>query len=72
MSEESSTDVLGFIPADASYEITGKKIEERYRIFKAEIYKTRTENLAGHILEIKMVRDGKSWKIDREDDFSSS
>lgn len=70
MSEESSTDVLGFIPADASYEITGKKIEEDAAYLKLRFTKHRTENLAGHTLEIKMVRDGKTWKIDREDDFS--
>lgn len=69
MSEESATDVLGFIPADASYQVTGKKIEGETALLNLMFTKHHTENLAGYTLEIKMVRDGKAWKIDREADF---
>jgi len=69
MSEESATDVLGFIPADASYEITGKKIEGDNALLTLRFTKHHTENLAGYTIETKMVKDGKAWKIDREADF---
>ncbi|HOP30362.1 MAG TPA: hypothetical protein PKZ64_12395 [Spirochaetota bacterium] len=69
MSEESAADVLGFIPSDSSYEITGKKIEAEKAILTLRFTKHHTENLAGYTMEIKMVKDGKSWKIDRESDF---
>lgn len=70
MSEESATDVLGFIPADTSYEVTGRKIEGETAVLKLRFTKHHTENLAGYTIEVKMVRDGKAWKIDREADFA--
>jgi hypothetical protein len=69
MSEESATDVLGFIPADAAYDITEKKIEGDNAVLKLRFTKHHTENLAGYTMEINMVKDGKAWKINREPDF---
>ncbi len=69
MSEESATDVLGFIPADAAYDITEKKIEGDKAVLKLRFTKHHTENLAGYTMEINMVKDGKAWKINREPDF---
>ncbi len=69
MSEESATDVLGFIPADAEYEITGKKIEDETAFIKLRFKKHHTENLAGYTLDLKMIREDVSWKIERADDF---
>jgi len=69
MSEESAADVLGFIPADSSYDITEKKIEGDNAFLKLRFTKHHTENLTGYIVEIKMERDGNAWRIDREADF---
>lgn len=71
MSEESATDVLGFIPADSEYDITGKKIEGETALLRLRFRKHRTENLAGYTVEIRMVKDGSAWKIDRAADFKT-
>jgi len=69
MSRESATDVMGFIPADSEYEITGKKIEGDAALVTLRFTRHYTENLAGYRTDIKMVRKGNIWKIDRSDDF---
>ncbi|HOP64629.1 MAG TPA: hypothetical protein PK358_08070 [Spirochaetota bacterium] len=69
MSAESATDVLGFIPADAEYEITGKKIEGDTALVTLRFTRHHNENLAGYKTDIKMERDGNSWKIDRSEDL---
>lgn len=71
MSEESATDVLGFIPADSEYRITGKKIEGETAQIRLQFTRHRTENLAGYTVDIRMVKEDKAWKIDREGDFKA-
>lgn len=71
MSEESATDVLGFIPADSRYEISGKKVEGETALLKLRFTKHHTENLAGYTVEVRMLNEGKGWKIDRESDFKT-
>lgn len=71
MSEESATDVLGFIPSDSEYDITSKKIDGETALLKLRFRKHHTENLAGYTLDVRMNKDGKAWKIDREDDFKT-
>ncbi len=71
MTEESATDVLGFIPADSEYRITGRKIEGEAAFIKLQFTKHHTENVAGYTVDLKMIKEGNSWKIDREQDFKT-
>lgn len=69
MTEESATDVLGFIPADSEYKITGKKIDGETAFIKLQFTRHHTENVTGYTVDVKMIKEGNSWKIDREQDF---
>lgn len=69
MKSETSADILSFIPEGAEYNISGRKIEGD----KCSLYLTFTkhgsENAMGQVVPVHMVKEGKSWKIDRKDDF---
>jgi len=69
MKSETSVDILSFIPEDSEYTITGKKIEGDNCFLNFIFTKHSSENGVGQVIVLKMVKDGKSWKIDRKDDF---
>jgi len=69
MKSEASIDILSFIPEDAEYSISGKTIEGDTCFLNIVFSKHSTENGMGQVISLKMVKDGKSWKIDRKDDF---
>jgi hypothetical protein len=69
MKSETSVDILSFIPESAEYNITGKKIEGNNCYISLSFTKHSSENAVGQTIAIRMVKEGKSWKIDRKDDF---
>lgn len=69
MKNETSVDMLSFIPEGSEYNIAGKKIEGDVCFINLIFTKHRSENGMGQIIILKMVKDGSSWKIDRKDDF---
>jgi len=69
MKSETSVDILSFIPEGAEYNITGKKIEGEKCFLNIVFTRHSSENAMGQVVAVRMVKDGKSWKIDRTDDF---
>jgi len=69
MKNETSVDILSFIPEGAEYTISGKKIEGDNCFLNIAFTKHSSENASGQIITILMIKDGKSWKIDKKDDF---
>jgi len=69
MKSETSIDILSFIPEDAEYSISGKTIDGNICFLNIVFSKHNSENGMGQIISVKMIKDGKSWKIDRRDDF---
>jgi len=69
MKKETSVDILSFIPEGAEYSISGKKIEGNSCSLNLTFTKHNSENAMGQVIAIRMIKDGKSWKIDRKDDF---
>lgn len=69
MKSETPADILSFIPEGAEYNITGKKIEGNICHLNLVFTKHSAENAMGQSVSLKMIKDGKSWKIDRRDDF---
>lgn len=69
MKNETSIDILSFIPEDAEYTISGKTIDGDTCFLNVVFSKHNSENGMGQIISVKMVKESKSWKIDRKDDF---
>ncbi len=69
MKNETSVDILSFIPEGAEYNISGKKIEGNSCSLNLTFTKHVSENAIGQNIAVRMEKDGKSWKIDRENDF---
>jgi len=69
MKSETSVDILSFIPEGAEYNITGKKIEGNTCSLNVVFTRHGSENAIGETAAVKMIKEGKSWKIDRKDDF---
>jgi hypothetical protein len=69
MKSETSADILSFIPEGAEYNISGKKIEGDKCSLNLTFTKHGSENAMGQIVPVRMIKEGKSWKIDRKDDF---
>lgn len=69
MKNETAVDILSFIPEGAEYNISGRKIEGDMCSLNLTFTKHGSENAMGQVVPIRMVKEGKSWKIDRKDDF---
>lgn len=69
MKSETSVDVLSFIPDGSDYKITGKKVDGKNCSLNIVFLKHGSENIIGQTVEVRMIKDGKNWKIDRKDDF---
>jgi len=69
MKNETAADILSFIPEGAEYNVTGKKIEGSNCYISIIFTKHTSENAIGQSVDLRMVKEGKSWKIDRKDDF---
>lgn len=69
MKSETSVDILSFIPEGAEYNISGRKIEGDKCSLNLIFTKHSSENAMGQVVPVRMVKEGKSWKIDRKDDF---
>jgi len=69
MKSETSVDVLSFIPEGSEYKINGKKIDDNNCSLNIIFTKHVSENAIGQIIAVQMIKDGKSWKIDRKNDF---
>lgn len=69
MKNETSVDILSFIPEGAEYEVTGKKIEGNVCYLDIIFTKHSSENAVGQIVALKMVKEGNTWKIEKKDDF---
>lgn len=69
MKSETSIDILSFIPEDAEYSISGKTIDGNTCFLNVVFSKHNSENGMGQIISVKMIKESKSWKIDRKDDF---
>lgn len=69
MKSETGADILSFIPGDAEYNISGRKIEGDKCSLNLTFTKHGSENAMGQVVPVRMVKEGKSWKIDRKDDF---
>ena len=69
MKSETSVDILSFIPENAEYKISGKKVEGSSCFLNLTFTKHGSENAIGETVTVRMVKEGKSWKIDRKEDF---
>lgn len=69
MKSDTSVDILSFIPDGAEYRITGKRNEGNICTMNIVFTKHGSENAVGQTAAVRMIKDGKSWKIDRKDDF---
>lgn len=69
MKSETSVDILSFIPEGAEYNITGKKAEGNTCSLNLVFTRHGSENAVGETVAVKMIKEGKSWKIDRKEDF---
>ena len=69
MKNESAVNILSFIPVNSEYTITDRKIDDRRCFMNLIFTKHNSENAIGLAIAIKMVKEGKNWKIDRKNDF---
>lgn len=69
MKNESAVRLLGFIPEDSEYNVTGRRIEGNNCSMNLMFTKHSSENAMGFSIVINMVKEGKGWKIDRKKDF---
>jgi hypothetical protein len=69
MKDETSTEILSFIPENSEYNITDRKIEGKNCSMNLIFTRHKSENAVGLLIPVKMVKEGKSWKIDRKIDF---
>ncbi len=69
MKSDTSVDILSFIPDGAEYSITAKKIDGNICTMSIVFTKHGSENAVGQTVSVRMIKEGKSWKIDRKDDF---
>jgi CRISPR/Cas system type I-B associated protein Csh2 (Cas7 group RAMP superfamily) len=69
MKNETSADILSFIPEGAEYKINSKKIDGNRCDIEIVFTKHGSENASGQVIMLKMRKKGNGWKIDREDDF---
>jgi hypothetical protein len=69
MKKESAVNILSFIPAKSEYNIQDRKIDDRNCSMKLVFTRHTSENAVGLAIAINMVKEGKSWKIDRGKDF---
>lgn len=69
MKKETSVDMLSFISEGSEYAVTGKKIDGDSCLLNIVFTRHNSENAVGQMIEIRMIKDGKSWKIDRKRDF---
>ena len=70
MKDESLIDSLSFIPKGSEYDIVDKKIEGDRASIKFVFTKHPSENAQAQIIELRMINDGKNWKIDKKDDYT--
>ena len=69
MKNETSADILSFIPEGSDYNIISRKIEGNSCTMSLMFTKHPSENAIGQTVILRMVKDGKTWKIDRKEDL---
>jgi len=69
MKDESLIDSLSLIPKESEYDIAERIIEGESCSIKFIFTKHPSENAQAQIIGLAMINDGKSWKIDKSDDF---
>ena len=69
MKNEAAVNILGFIPGNSEYNVTDRKIEDKNCSMNLVFTRHSSENAVGLPIAINMVKEGKSWKIDRKKDF---
>ena len=69
MKNESLTDSLSLIPKESEYDIVDKAIEGDRCSIKFIFTKHPSENAQAQLIELTMINDGNTWKIDKKDDY---